>query len=120
MPPKPATGTPKTGAARTGKSPATARPPAGSKSGTSTPKTAKASGTKAAAKDGAKEEGGMSSEEQDRLIRNSIDHETKIRDQIQALTGKVNSAHAFYILCIFYRAWDGGFCIKADSIRHHL
>jgi hypothetical protein len=96
MPPKPATGTPKTGAARTGKSPASARPTAGSKSGTSTPKAAKASGTKAAAKDDAKAEGGMSSEEQDRLIRNSIDHETKIRDQIQALTGKVISMHTLY------------------------
>jgi hypothetical protein len=30
------------------------------------------------------------------LIRNSIDHETKIRDQIQALTGKVISMHTLY------------------------
>ena len=55
-----------------------------------TPKGAKPGG--AAKKGGKKGEEKTAEEiEQDRVLRNSIDHEAKIRDQIAALTGKVDS-----------------------------
>mmetsp|Transcript_27133 Transcript_27133/g.46155 ORF Transcript_27133/g.46155 Transcript_27133/m.46155 type:complete len:554 (-) Transcript_27133:712-2373(-) len=76
MPPKPA-------APKTGSKPVTPKP--GGKAATPKPGGAKAG---AKGKKGA-EEKTPEQIEQERVLRNSIDHEAKIRDQIAALTGKL-------------------------------
>jgi hypothetical protein len=117
MPPKPATA-PKTGAAaaRVSKSPAGARPPAGAKPAAATPKAAKAGDAKPAKEDKkADSGGGMTTEEQERLIRNSIDHESKIRDQIAALTGKVRLRAHFFSRA---KAWGFNICAPRQTPRH--
>jgi len=82
MPPKPAAPRAAAAAAKAGTP----------KAGAAKKDTAKKADAKAAPADkGAAAEGGsgLTTEEQDRVLRNSIDHESKIRDQIAALTGKV-------------------------------